>query len=73
LKGLLADSLDLIIDLDRLSNDKTAISKAEIAIAELTGAKISFADCKIESYQDHLKTAAPIFAALEAKVEKLLG
>ncbi len=73
LKGLLADSFDLMIDLDQMSHDKAAVSKAEADIADLTGAAISFADCKIESYADQMKSAAAGFAALERKVENLLA
>jgi hypothetical protein len=72
MKTLHADSFDLMIDLDGMSNDPVAAAAAEKAIADLTGAAISFADCKIEPYDDYLKWAAPSFAALEAQVASLL-
>lgn len=73
MKNLHSDSFDLLIDLDRMSNDPIAMYEAERNIAELAGAELSFADCKIESYDDYLKWSAPFFSELEMKVTRLLN
>lgn len=64
---------DLLIDIDRLSEDPGAIPRAERDLQELTGAAISLADCAIERYDRHLATSAAAFAAIEAHVGALMG
>jgi hypothetical protein len=67
----LGTNYDLLIDIDKVSCDPAAIDEVESKIAALTGMAISFADCKIETYDEQLSWSSPFFAALEAEVEDL--
>lgn len=64
---------DLVVDVDRLCGDDTAIAETERRIAALTGAAPSLADCRPDRYDDKLDWSADSFAALESLVEDLLG
>jgi hypothetical protein len=65
-------SCDLVIDVDRLGRDPEAVEEIEARIAEETGAQISFADCRPETYESSLDWSAAHFARLESIVEQVL-
>jgi hypothetical protein len=71
-RNLRPQTYDLLIDIDRLSQDPDAAAATETRIAELTGARISLADCKVENYDPALGKSAPFFAELEAQTAALL-
>jgi hypothetical protein len=72
-RKLTRENYDLLIDIDRLSCSPDAAAAIEAQVTELTGAEISFADCKIESYDVSLKKADPFFAEIEARTVNLLN
>ncbi len=63
---------DLDLDVDRMAADPAVARQAERRLAELTGADISFADCRPERYDDYLGWSEPFFADLEARLDALL-
>ena len=67
-----ADSIDLVIDIDRVSSDPAARAAAEGAIEDLTGAPLSLADCRVERYDKHLRWSGPFFAELETRAAPLI-
>jgi hypothetical protein len=69
----LKGTCDLIIDVDRMSEDEDFARQTEAKIAALTGIAISFADCKIERYAAQLDWSAEFFAKLEEQVEGLFA
>jgi hypothetical protein len=61
----------LVIDIDRLSLDNSYRSDIEGRLGELVGTEISFADCRVERYEQNLDWSATQFDALEREVEPL--
>jgi hypothetical protein len=63
----------LVIDIDRLSVDASHRREIESHLADLVGMAISFADCRVERYDQNLGWSAPQFEALEREIEALAG
>ncbi len=74
--GLLARQLGepqchLAIDIDRLSLDNSYRREIENRLGDLVGMAISFADCRVERYDENLGWSAAQFEALEREIEAL--
>jgi hypothetical protein len=69
---IIGGNSDLIIDMDRVSDDPDHAREVEARIADLTGVAISFFDCKVETYDAQLNRATPFFEAMEAEVRDWL-
>ena len=63
----------LAIDIDRLSLDDSYRRETENRLGDLVGRAISFADCRVERYDENLGWSAPQFEALERDIEALVG
>jgi hypothetical protein len=66
----------LVIDIDRLSSfcdDDSYRREIESRLGDLVGMAISFADCRIERYDQSLSWSATQFEALEREIEALAG
>ena len=63
----------LAIDIDRLSLDDSYRREIENRLGDLVGRAISFADCRVERYDENLGWSAPQFEALERDIEALVG
>ena len=63
----------LVIDIDRLSLDDSYRREIENRLGDLVGMAISFADCRVERYDENLGWSAPQFEALERDIEALVG
>lgn len=63
----------LVIDIDRLSLDDSYRREIENRLGDLVGMAISFADCRVERYDENLSWSGPQFEALERDVEALVG
>lgn len=63
----------LVIDIDRLSLDDAYRRDIENQLTDLVGMAISFADCRIERYDNHLDWSSSQFATLERGIEALAG
>jgi hypothetical protein len=63
----------LVLDIDRLSiNDNDAYRREiESHLGDLVGMAISFADCRVERYDQNLSWSATQFEALEREIETL--
>jgi len=61
----------LAIDIDRLSLDDSYRRETENRLGDLVGTAISFADCRVERYDENLSWSAPQFEALEREIEAL--
>jgi hypothetical protein len=74
--GLLARRLGepqchLVIDIDRLSLDHAYRHETESHLGDMVGMAISFADCRVERYDESLGWSGRFFEALEREVEIL--
>jgi hypothetical protein len=63
----------LVIDIDRLSLDESYRREIEDRLGDLVGIAISFADCRVERYDENLSWSAAQFEALEREIEALAG
>jgi hypothetical protein len=63
----------LVIDIDRLSLDDSYRREIENGLGDLVGIAISFADCRVERYDENLDWSARQFEALEREIEALAG
>ena len=63
----------LVIDIDCLSLDDSYRREIENRLADLLGIAISFADCRVERYDENLGWSARQFEALEHEIEALAG
>jgi len=63
----------LVIDIDCLSLDESYRREIENRLGDLVGMAISFADCRVERYDENLTWSGPQFEALERDVEALVG
>jgi hypothetical protein len=66
----------LVIDIDRLSSisdDDSYRREIESRLGDLVGMAISFADCRVERYDQSLSWSAPQFEALEREIEAMAG
>jgi len=70
MKSLNSVTMDLSIDLDDLTANPHKVPEVEEKLAVLTGATISFADCRMETYDAHREKWAA-FAQLEADITAL--
>jgi hypothetical protein len=61
----------LVIDVDRLSLDCTYRREIEDRLGDLVGMAISFADCRVERYDENLAWSDRLFEALEREIEPL--
>jgi hypothetical protein len=61
----------LVIDIDRLSLNDSYRHEIENRLRDLTGIAISFADCRVERYDQNLSWSASQFEALEREIEVL--
>jgi hypothetical protein len=61
----------LVIDIDRLSLDDSYRREIENRLGDLVGMAISFADCRVERYEENLGWSARQFEALEREIEAL--
>jgi hypothetical protein len=61
----------LVIDIDRLSLGDSYRREIENHLGDLVGMAISFADCRVERYDENLSWSGPFFEALEREVEAL--
>ncbi|MFZ0796496.1 MAG: hypothetical protein WCA13_19140 [Terriglobales bacterium] len=61
----------LVIDIDRLSLDDSYRREIESHLGDLVGIAISFADCRVERYDENLSWSAAQFEALEREIETL--
>ncbi len=62
----------LVIDIDRLSLDDSYRREIESHLGDLVGMAISFADCRVERYEN-LSWSAAQFEVLEREIETLAG
>jgi len=63
----------LVIDIDCLSLDDSYRRGIENRLGDLVGTAISFADCRVERYDENLSWCGPQFEALERDIEALVG
>jgi hypothetical protein len=63
----------LVIDIDRLSLDNSYRREVETRLEDLVGMAISFADCRVERYDNHLDWSSSQFETLERGIEALAG
>jgi len=63
----------LAIDIDCLSLDESYRREIENRLGDLVGMAISFADCRVERYDENFSWSDPQFEALERDVEALVG
>jgi hypothetical protein len=68
----------LVIDIDRLSIDRLSLHHSyrreiEDRLGDLVGMAVSFADCRVERYDQNLSWSAAQFEALEREIEALAG
>ncbi|HKM86252.1 MAG TPA: hypothetical protein VJW96_08590 [Terriglobales bacterium] len=63
----------LVIDIDRLSLDHSYRREIESHLGDLVGMAISFADCRVERYDENLSWSAAQFEVLEREIETLAG
>lgn len=61
----------LAIDIDRLSLEDSYRREIESHLGELVEMAISFADCRVERYEENLSWSASQFEALEGEIETL--
>jgi hypothetical protein len=64
---------DLVLDIDRLSDDVAYRRAIEDQAAALTGIPVSFADCAVERYQGNLGWSSESFDELENWVEAMMA
>jgi hypothetical protein len=64
---------DLVVDIDRLSLDDFYRREIENRLEDLVGMDISFADCRVERYEQNLSWSAAQFEVIEGEVEGLVG
>ena len=63
----------LAINIDRLSLDDSYRREIESRLGDLVGMAISFADCRVQRYDENLAWCDRLFAALERDIEALAG
>jgi hypothetical protein len=63
----------LVIDIDGLSLDDSYRCEIENNLGDLVGMAISFADCRVERYEESLGWSGQFFGALEREVESLVA
>jgi|HubBroStandDraft_1064217.scaffolds.fasta_scaffold00030_58 hypothetical protein len=63
----------LVIDIDRLTLEDAYRREIENRLGDLVGMAISFADCRVERYDENLGWSARRFEALELEIEALTG
>lgn len=63
----------LVIDIDRLSLDDSYRGDVETRLGDLVGMAMSFADCRVERYDNHLDWSGSQFETLEGGIEALAG
>jgi hypothetical protein len=62
---------DLVIDVDRLSVEDSHRREIETRIADLVGAPISFADCRVQRYDPILDWSGHFFDSIEQDISAL--
>jgi hypothetical protein len=63
----------LVIDIDRLTLGESYRRDVEAHLGDLVGMAISFADCRVERYDNHLDWSSSQFETLESEIEALAG
>ncbi len=63
---------DFVLDVDGVAADADRAREAERRIAELTGAALSFADCRPNSYEDEYGWSAPFFDDFETRISAIV-
>jgi hypothetical protein len=59
---------DMIMDIDRITLDTSYREAIECGLADLLGFSLSFADCRVERYDDYLGWSDSLFDSLEQDI-----